>query len=84
MTPTVNKLVSKAECDRQGQKQTGPAIRASHAWKKAGKAMDTWQEQERAWQRAKEALRLYADGRVKHTATGRSSLERSVGTVARC
>ena len=48
-----------AECDRQGQKQTGPAIRASHAWKKAGKAMDTWQEQERAWQRAKEALRLF-------------------------
>jgi hypothetical protein len=48
-----------AECDRQGQKQTGPAVRASHAWKKAEKAMDTWQERERAWQQAKEALRLF-------------------------
>ena len=37
------------ECARQGQKQTGPAVCASHAWKKAEKAMDTWQETERIW-----------------------------------
>jgi hypothetical protein len=47
-----------AECDRQGQKLTGPAVRASHAWKKAEKAMDTWQERERVWCQTKEALRL--------------------------
>jgi hypothetical protein len=48
-----------AECERQGQKQTGPAVRASHAWKKAETAMDTWQERERLWQRTKEALHLF-------------------------
>lgn len=48
-----------AECDRQGQKQTGPAVRASHAWKKAEKTMDIWQKRERAWQQAKAALRLF-------------------------
>jgi hypothetical protein len=47
-----------AECDRQGQKQTGPAVRASHAWKKAEKTLDTWQQRERLWQQTKEALRL--------------------------
>ena len=47
------------ECARQGQKQTGPAVRASHAWKKAEKAMDTWQEREQLWQQTKEALRLF-------------------------
>lgn len=46
------------ECGRQGQKRTGPAVRASHAWKKAAKAMDTWQERERVWCQTKEALRL--------------------------
>lgn len=48
-----------AESQRQGQKQTGPAVRASHAWKKAEKAMDTWQDHERLWQQTKEALRLF-------------------------
>jgi hypothetical protein len=48
-----------AECARQGQKQTGPAVRASHAWKKAEKAMDAWQEREQDWQQTKEALRLF-------------------------
>jgi hypothetical protein len=48
-----------AECGRQGHKRTGPAVRASHAWKKAEKAMDTWEERERVWQRTKEALQLF-------------------------
>jgi hypothetical protein len=48
-----------AEAARQGQKQTGPAVRASHAWKKAEKAMDTWQEREQVWEQTKEALRLF-------------------------
>jgi hypothetical protein len=47
-----------AACARQGQKETGPAVRASHAWKKAEKAMDAWSALERTWQRTKEALRL--------------------------
>ena len=46
------------ECARQGQKQTGPAVCASHAWKKAEKAMDRWQETERLWQQTKDALPL--------------------------
>jgi len=44
---------------RQGHKRTGPAVRASFAWKKAEKAMDAWQEQERWWHKTKEALRLF-------------------------
>jgi hypothetical protein len=48
-----------AACHRQGHKRTGPAVRASHAWKKAEKAMDHWQEQERLWQTTKEALPLF-------------------------
>jgi hypothetical protein len=47
-----------ADCVRQGQKETGPAVRASHAWKKATKAMDAWTALERTWQQTKEALRL--------------------------
>jgi hypothetical protein len=47
-----------AACARQGQKETGPAVRASHAWKKAEKAMDAWAALERTWQQTKEALRL--------------------------
>lgn len=46
------------ECARQGQTQTGPAVRASHAWKKAEKAMDAWQKTERIWQQTKGALPL--------------------------
>jgi hypothetical protein len=45
-----------AECARQGQAQTGAALRAHHAWKKADKAMDAWQETERLWQQTKDAL----------------------------
>jgi hypothetical protein len=46
------------ECARQGQKQTGPAVRASHAWRKAEKAMDAWRDLERIWQQTKDALPL--------------------------
>jgi hypothetical protein len=44
------------ECARQGSKRTGAAVRASRAWRKAEKAMDGWQQSERLWQQAKEAL----------------------------
>ena len=46
------------ECARQGQKQTGPAVRASHTWRKAEQAMDAWRTTERTWQKTKEALLL--------------------------
>lgn len=46
------------ECARHGQSRAGIATRASHAWKKAEAAMDTWQERERLWQRTKQALQL--------------------------
>lgn len=45
-------------CGRQGHKQTGPAVAASHAWRKAEKAMDAWCRLERMWQGSKEALLL--------------------------
>lgn len=46
------------ECARQGRKQTGPAVRSSHAWRKAEKAMDAWRDLERTWQQTKDALPL--------------------------
>lgn len=46
------------ECARQGRKQTGPAVRASHAWRKAAKAMAAWRDLERTWQQTKDALPL--------------------------
>jgi hypothetical protein len=46
------------ECARQGQSRTGAAVRARHAWQKAEKAMDTWQEREQVWQKTKQALQL--------------------------
>jgi len=52
-------------CARQGQKQTGPAVRASHAWKKAEKAMDTWQQRSQLWEKTKQALQLFTpDGEL--------------------
>jgi hypothetical protein len=48
-----------ATCSRQGHKQTGPAPRATYAWRKAEKAMGHWQEQERLWRTTKEALHLF-------------------------
>jgi hypothetical protein len=46
------------ECARQGQKRTGPAVRASFAWREAERAMDAWVAMEKTWQQTKEALRL--------------------------
>jgi hypothetical protein len=46
------------ECARQGRKQTGPAVRASHAWREAEKALDAWCDRERTWQQTKDALPL--------------------------
>ena len=43
---------------RQGQSCAGIATRASHAWKKAEQAMDTWQEREQVWDKIKRALQL--------------------------
>jgi hypothetical protein len=47
-----------AECARHGRSQTAAATRARHAWKRAERAMDTWAQRERLWQRTKEALQL--------------------------
>lgn len=47
-----------AACARQGPKQTGAAVRASHAWKKAEQAMDSWQERTQLWEKTKQALQL--------------------------
>jgi hypothetical protein len=58
-----------ARCERHGTKQTGAAVRASRAWKKAEKAMDAWQQVEHVWRRTKEALRL-------HTPTGELNTRR--------
>lgn len=55
------------ECARQGQSRTGIATRASHAWKKAEEAFDTWQERERLWQKTKQALQLFTPDGVLNT-----------------
>jgi tetratricopeptide (TPR) repeat protein len=47
------------ECRRQGTSERIATIHALAAWRKAEKAMDTWCERERLWQRTKEALRLF-------------------------
>jgi hypothetical protein len=65
-----------AAWDRQGQKRTGPAVRANHAWKKAEKAMDNWQQQQRLWHKTQEALQLF-------TATGElNTRARAEGVLA--
>jgi hypothetical protein len=48
-----------AECGRQGQKKSGAAARVRHAWKKAEKAMDSWQACEQRWQQTKGTLQLF-------------------------
>ena len=47
------------KCARQGQARTQTAVAASFAWKRAEKAMDTWQERERLWGETKDALKLF-------------------------
>ncbi len=54
-------------CARQGQSRAGIATRASHAWKKAEKAMDTWQEREQLWDKTKQALHLITPEGVLNT-----------------
>jgi hypothetical protein len=63
------------ECVRQGQKQTGPAVRASHAWRQANEAMDDWSTTEETWQRAKGALRLITpEGELNSRAKAEAAL----------
>jgi hypothetical protein len=45
-----------AECARQGKKQTGATVRLRHAWQKAEKAMEAWEQTDRVWQQTKDAL----------------------------
>jgi hypothetical protein len=70
------------ECARQGQKQTGPAVRASLAWKKAEKAMDVWQETERIWQQTKDALPLItAEGELNTRAKAEAVLAQTLAQL---
>lgn len=48
-----------AECRRQGHKQTGHATKVTMAWQEAEQTMDRWCEQEQAWQKTQQALRLF-------------------------
>jgi hypothetical protein len=67
------------ECARQGQAQTGPALRARHAWKKAEKAMDAWRETERLWQQTKDALPLITpDGELNTRAKAEAVLAQTL------
>jgi cell division protein FtsB len=67
------------ECARQGQKQTGPAVRASHAWRNAEKAMDEWRDTERTWQQIKEALLLVTpEGELNTRAKAEAVLARTL------
>jgi hypothetical protein len=62
-------------CARAGQKQTGPAVRACHAWRQAEAAMDAWVAIEKTWQRAKDALRLITpDGELNTRAKAEAVL----------
>jgi hypothetical protein len=47
------------KCQRQGTSEHIATIHALAAWRRAEKAMDTWCEHERLWEKTKEALRLF-------------------------
>lgn len=67
------------QCARQGHKQTGAAVRASHAWKKAEKAMDTWQERTQLWEKTKQALQLFTpDGELNTPAQAQAVLAQTL------
>jgi hypothetical protein len=67
------------ECARQGHKQTGAAVRASHAWKKAEKALDTWQERSQLWDKTKQALQLFTpDGELNTPAQAQAVLAQTL------
>lgn len=64
---------------RHGQKKTGAAVRASYAWKTAEKAMDAWQQTERLWQQAKEALApITPDGELNTRAKAEALLAQTL------
>jgi hypothetical protein len=68
-----------AACARQGQNQGGAATRAYHAWQKAEKAMDEWQQTERVWQQAKDALRpITPDGDLNSRAQAEAVLAQTL------
>jgi hypothetical protein len=68
-----------AERARQGQNQSAAATRAHHAWKKAEKAMDEWQQTERVWQQAKDALRpITPDGELNSRAQAEAMLAQTL------
>lgn len=67
------------QCARQGQRQTGAAVRASYAWKTAEKAMDAWQQTERLWQQAKDALApITPDGELNTRAKAEAVLTQTL------
>jgi hypothetical protein len=67
------------ECGRQGQSQKAPGIRAGHAWRKAEKTMDAWQETERVWQQTKDALPLITpDGELNTRAKAEAVLAQTL------
>ena len=70
---------------RQGRSQAGIATRASHAWKKAEQAMDTWQEREKAWQKTKQALQLFTpDGALNTRAQAEAVLAETLPQLPEC
>jgi hypothetical protein len=71
-----------ATCVRQGKKQSGPATRAHRAWRKAEKAMDAWQQSERLWQQAKDALvPITPDGELNSRAKAAATLAQSLAPL---
>ena len=73
------------ECARQGQSRAGIATRASHAWKKAEQAMDTWQERERVWQQTKQALQLVTpDGELNTRQRAEAVLAETLPQLPEC
>jgi hypothetical protein len=67
------------ECARQGQRLTGAAVRASHAWKRAEQAMDAWQQTEGLWQQAKDALApITSDGELNTRAKAEALLAQTL------
>ena len=71
-----------ASCARQGQKQSGPATRAHYAWRKAEKAMDAWQQTDRLWQQAKDALKpITPDGELNTRAKAEAALAQTLAQL---
>ena len=69
---------------RRGQKQTGPAIRARLAWRKAEQAMDRWCQTEQDWERTTQAMRLFTpDGPSEHPGASQRGTDGNPGAVTR-